>query len=106
MRYKIKENSILLDIVSNDDITEYNTLESLRDHLRERINETQIVYYNDAMDYLKENDPSLQNSVQLAFDCGFELTNINSELLATILYQEKLTTALETDIHTGQTLWQ
>ena len=38
------------------------------------------------MKYLSENDPSLSESIEIAQDMGYDLSNINSELLATILY--------------------
>lgn len=60
------------------------------DKLQERISEQEIVYYSKAMDYLRENDTSLQESMELASDFGYETKNLNSELLATLHYQNAL----------------
>ena len=60
------------------------------DEVIESINETEIIYYSKAMDYLMENDTSLTESLSLASDVGYDASNINSELLATLLYQENL----------------
>ena len=45
----------------------------------------EIIYYSRAMEYLMENDTSLQNSMELAADFGYTPENINSELLASLL---------------------
>ena len=66
----------------NDDIGE---------KIQERINEQEVIYYHKAMEYLTENDTSLNNSMQLASDMGYEADKINSELLATLLLQDNLT---------------
>tara|TARA_Y100000031_G_scaffold41933_1_gene48267 strand:+ start:686 stop:961 length:276 start_codon:yes stop_codon:yes gene_type:complete len=52
--------------------------------------ETEIIYYNRAMEYLSEHDWSLTESAEIASDLGFELKNINSEMLATIHLQDGL----------------
>ena len=68
-----------------DDVLEY---------CEERINEIEVIYYATAMDYLRENDCSLQESLGLADEYGCELKNINSELLATLLMQAESRGAL------------
>ena len=52
--------------------------------------ETEIIYYNRAMEYLNEHDWSLTESAGIASDLGFELKNINSEILATLHLQDGL----------------
>ena len=52
--------------------------------------ETEIIYYNRAMEYLSEHDWSLTESAGIASDLGFELKNINSEILATLHLQDGL----------------
>lgn len=65
-------------------------VDSINEYLMERINEQEIIYYSNAIDYLKDNDPSLTNSIALATEYDFELKNLDSEKLATILYQQNL----------------
>lgn len=48
----------------------------------------EIIYYSNAIEYLKENDPSLCISLNIAKNFGFEYDDISSETLATLLYQE------------------
>ena len=45
----------------------------------------EIIYYSNAIAYLKENDPSLRESLEIAIEYGMELSNINSEILASLL---------------------
>lgn len=64
------------------------------EYCQERIEETDISYYSKAMDYLSEYDPSLEESLELAYNLGFDLQGLTSETLATLLYQQKLTDEL------------
>ncbi len=43
-----------------------------------------IIYYSKAMEYLKENDCSLNESLELASEMGFTLDSLNSEALASL----------------------
>jgi hypothetical protein len=72
-----------------------NDAESFIDWYRETyINSVEILYYASAMDFLRQNDPSLQESLQLVNEWGYTWDNLNSEVLASILLQEYLTTEL------------
>ena len=48
------------------------------------------IYYSDAMKYLKENDASLDRSINLAVSAGYDLSSINSTLLADLLRENEL----------------
>ena len=48
----------------------------------------EIIYYSNAIDYLKENDPSLRDSLEIAFEYGYSVENLNSEVLASLLYSQ------------------
>lgn len=50
----------------------------------------EIIGYYNAMEYLKENDYSLNQSIELACDMGYELKNVNSELLASLLASQNV----------------
>lgn len=82
-----------LDILDNIDIEEIdldNPFDSIRDMLEEsNAFDIEVIYYERAITYLSKNDPSLRNSLQLAYHLGFNLINVNSELLASILASEK-----------------
>jgi len=49
-----------------------------------------IIYYSNAMEYLSRNDASLQASMELASGMGYEVANLNSELLASLLASQNL----------------
>jgi vacuolar-type H+-ATPase subunit I/STV1 len=66
------------------------TADEVIEGLEERINEEEIIYYSNAIEYLKENDASLKESLGLASEIGFTLENLSSETLATLLYQQNL----------------
>lgn len=62
----------------------------------------EIIYYYKAIKYLQEFDPSLNESLELASELGYELTSINSELLASLLaskYNEEKFWELEEQIN-------
>jgi len=50
----------------------------------------EIIYYSNAIEYLKENDPSLNESIELAIEYGYNLENINSEVLASLLSSQNI----------------
>lgn len=56
----------------------------------EYIDLADVIDYDVAAEYLKENDPSLRESMELAQESGYEINTINSELLANLLMQENL----------------
>lgn len=68
----------------SDELGDYDS-----DQLFEELNDSgffheEIIYYSKAMDYLKENDSSLCESIELAEEMGFSLQYINSECLASL----------------------
>lgn len=83
--YMYSFDSYTLEDISENEIEE---------KLQEAIYEQEIIYSSKAMKYLSENDNSLQESLQLAHDMGYSCDNLNSETLATLLYQDTLQRAL------------
>ena len=47
--------------------------------------DVEIIYYTAAMEYLMARDPSLRESLEIAYEYGYTADNINSELLASLL---------------------
>ena len=84
LREEIKLRHIdLLDYINAENVNSFNDI-------YEQVEEqggfnVEIIYYSKAMEYLMENDTSLQNSMELAADFGYTPENINSELLASLL---------------------
>lgn len=66
-----------------------DTVESF-DDFRERIDDgggfnIEIIYYSNAIKYLLDNDPSLHESLEIAGDMGYEVRDLTSEILASLL---------------------
>lgn len=82
---------------------DFDSFDEIRDLLEaDNLLGVDIIYYGTAMDYLKENDPSLKESLELAHDMGFTAKNLNSEMLASLLATEALKSQfyeLETEIN-------
>jgi hypothetical protein len=64
--------------------------DDFREYVVESILDFEIIYYSKAIAYLTEHDNSLRRSLEIAEVQGFEVANLNSELLATLLYQDEI----------------
>lgn len=82
----LKTEVCVTDYVNIEDINIENAFESIQDTIEENGGfDIEIIYYSNAIKYLQENDPSLRESLEIASDLGFDLKNINSEVLASLL---------------------
>ena len=85
-----KLESIDIDIYSND-IQDLETIDELDEFLNDNgFLNVEIVYYYNAMKYLMENDTSLCSSLKIANELGFELKDLNSETLASLLASQNM----------------
>ena len=76
------------DYLSED--TQENLHELTADQIEQELEENgffdvEIIYYAKAIDYLKEHDASLNESLEIASMYGYNTENLNSELLASLL---------------------
>lgn len=71
-------------------ILDCETMEDLSEYFQDAINDSCIIGFRESMEYLAENDCSLQESMSLAESSGCSVRNICSETLATLLYQHHL----------------
>ena len=87
--YTTQQLAILND---SDLLNQYLDLANITnsDEMEEAIGFADVIFYTTAIAFLLENDPSLQESLTLASDMGFEAKDLNSEKLATILLQDML----------------
>lgn len=90
----IDSTTDLKDCINISDVADCEDEDELREALQELINNENIIYYSNAIEYLRENDPSLKESLELAHNMGYEAKSLDSELLATILYQDALNSEL------------
>ena len=49
----------------------------------------EVIYYSSAIRYLKDNDPSLTESLEIATEYGYTTENLNSEVLASLHASQK-----------------
>ena len=68
-----------------------DTFNDFCDKVNDAIMQEDIIYYYEAMKYLTREDASLYQSLEIASEYGYTTENLNSELLATLLYQQNLT---------------
>lgn len=91
-----EKNYDFSDLVFNYiDIEELKEIDvdDLKDYLEDlnqdkEITNTEVINYTNAIEYLSENDCSLNESFELARELGFTLDNIDSEILASLLKSE------------------
>lgn len=63
-----------------------NSFDDLRDAIESGNGfNVEVIYYSRAIEYLKENDASLKESLGLAAEMGFTPENLSSEILASLL---------------------
>ena len=76
--------------ILNEHITDYNDL--IEELENQSLMQVEIIYYTNAIDYLKEHDPSLQTSMSLALELEMDFSNnsFSSETLASILATQHL----------------
>jgi len=77
------------DLDFNYYLDEDDNANNFIEKLQEAIYSLEIIYYGRAMQYLTDNDTSLNESPSIASEMGYECKDINSELLATLLYQQE-----------------
>ena len=78
-----KETEIDADFITNEDFSDFDELKDLLEDNNSF--DVEIIYYSNAMEYLRNNDPSLKNSLELADELGYKPGNLNSETLASLL---------------------
>ncbi len=87
---EITENN-LFDIDLANLYHNQDTFSEFCDKVDSAIMNEEIIYYHEAIKYLMREDASLSDSLDIASEYGLRTEDLNSELLATLLYQQKLT---------------
>ena len=83
---KIEINDNLINYVDIEDIDFSDAFNSIYEMVNDKGGfDIEVIYYANAIKYLQENDVSLQESLEIAKEYGYELENLNSEILASLL---------------------
>lgn len=91
------------DYIDINNIDFEGAFSSIYDMLPHNVFDIEIIYYSNAIQYLKENDASLKDSIEIALEYGYTLENISSEILASLLASRNAMESfndLESDINT------
>ena len=82
-----KETSVdIKQYIDDIDIDEDTTSDDIKDYFFDNnAFDIEIVYYSNAIKFLSENDASLADSLELASEYGYEVENLNSTILASLL---------------------
>ena len=76
----------ILNLINLEDINFSDAYNSIYDMISDNNGfDMEVIYYSNAINYLRENDPSLKESLEIASEYGFELNNLSSETLASLL---------------------
>ena len=82
-----------------DNLPEDVTIDYIEEEINELINADEVIYYTRASEYLAENDPSFVESLGLAEEYGYDMSRLDSEVLATLHNQQRLRNLLaESDL--------
>ena len=83
--------NILNKLTELDKTTNYNiSFDDFLESVTDSIHETEAIYYSKAMKLLSEYYNSLTESLDVSWEQWFETSNINSELLASLLLQNRM----------------
>ena len=81
----------VLNYVNIEDIDHEYAFDSIKDMIDNNNGfDFDVIYYSNAMDYLREYDPSLNECLALAHEMGFTVDSLNSEILASLLKTENV----------------
>lgn len=85
------DNLDILDYVDIENIDLSDPFNSIFNMVNDNLGFiVEIIYYYNAIEYLKNNDPSLRDSLLIASDMGFNISDISSEDLASLHATQKL----------------
>ena len=84
-------NDNLINYIDIESIDATDAFNSIYDMIEENDGfNCEVIYYSNAIKYLQENDPSLDESLEIAAGYGYELKNLNSEILASLLKSQNV----------------
>ena len=88
---QIDLNDNIINYVDVDEIDNDDAFTSIYEMIDENDGfNCEVIYYSNAIKYLQENDPSLQESLEIAAEYGYEVKNLNSEILASLLKSQNV----------------
>ena len=81
----------ILNLIDIDNINFDDPYQSICEMIEDNQGfDIEVIYYSNAIKYLKDNDPSLRDSLEIAEDLGFYPKDLNSEILASLLKSQNI----------------
>jgi len=80
LNYGVLDSTLLSELIDVENCESAECVEYM-------IREYEVIYHNLAIDFLAQHDPSLVDALSEADDMGYALSDLNSEVLATLLAQ-------------------
>ena len=88
---QIELNYNVINYIDIDEIDNDDAFTSIYEMIEEKEGfNCEVIYYSDAIRYLQENDPSLNESLEIASELGYEVKNLNSKILASLLKSQNV----------------
>ena len=88
---QIDLNDNIINYVDIDAIDNYDAFTSIYEMINDNGGfDIEVIYYSNAIKYLQENDPSFRDSLEIASELGYEVKNLNSEILASLLKSQNV----------------
>ena len=88
---QIDLNDNIINYVDIDAIFKHDAFSSIYEMIEENDGfNCEVIYYSNAIKYLQENDSSLRESLEIASELGYEVKNLNSEILASLLKSQNV----------------
>ena len=88
---QIDLNDNIINYVDIDAINNYYAFTSIYEMINDNGGfDIEVIYYSNAIKYLQENDPSFRDSLEIASELGYEVKNLNSEILASLLKSQNV----------------
>ena len=79
------------NLINFEDIDENTDFQDIYNMVDEKGGfNVETIYYSEAIKYLSKNDPSLNESLEIAKEYGYTIDNLSSEILATIHFQNEI----------------
>ena len=83
---KLEINDNLINCIDIEEIDFSDAFNSIYDMVNDNGGfDIEIIYHSNAIEYLQKNDASLHQSLEIASEYGYELKNLSSEVLASLL---------------------
>ncbi len=87
---KIEIEDLIKKYFENFNLDDYDDFGEFEFYLNKKINKWEFDSYSDAMEYLHKNDLTLKKSFEISSKKGFDVDDLDSIVLASLLKREEI----------------